>query len=184
MDPTAREEMEPLNSTGRQVLDDASSVVIKPICEWTQNDFLDLPSHPSNQLLRMYSQLLERLWTVVSSPGSLMGLLLQILVLVGDIIFVAFAANARRMETEADIRLLWISVIFWLLLLWSMFKRLILLGKERGGYFQVFVFLEKRVKIGWKKFCKMINSFWNKTVCKWLSKSQNIQVIRRRIRKM
>uniref|UniRef100_A0A5K3EHF0 Nucleos_tra2_N domain-containing protein n=1 Tax=Mesocestoides corti TaxID=53468 RepID=A0A5K3EHF0_MESCO len=89
-----------------------------------------------------------------------------IIILCADIAYVAYAVKVRRLATEADIRLLWISILFWILLVIMISKKLLILGKERRRGFQIFVhFREKLSKkfhgtskwvlISWLKFTGM-----------------------------
>lgn len=194
-DYLAVDEVEPLNSAEKEMLENIPVVVIKPICEWTENDFPDLPNHPTNrinQMLHFYAQFLFRLCSstgddsnnTISSSGSITILLLQIFVFIGDIIYVVFALKTRQLETEADIRLLWISILFWLFLLRLIFRRLTFLGESHGGCFRVFVFFENRLSMQWKKLHEKVNSLWNRTVGKCLLEAHNAHIIRKRIWKM
>ncbi|KAL5969532.1 Solute carrier family 28 member 3 [Taenia solium] len=146
----AAEEIELLNSIDKELYEDISKIFPKPTCEWTENDFPDLPSHTDNalnRLLQAYSRFLSRFSTpergvedadtVTASPsrGNTLRLLLKIGVLVGDVIFVAYAV-----------------------------KHLKVLGKERGGCFRRFVCLEDRWSKAWKASLTGVKYSWEKMI--------------------
>ncbi|VDK20025.1 unnamed protein product [Taenia asiatica] len=179
MESRGAEEIEPLNSIDKEFLNDMSKIFPKPTCEWTENDFPDLPNHADNalnRLLQAYSRFLSRFSTpergaedadaVTTSPprGSTLRLLLKIVILVGDVIFVAYAVEVRRLQSEADVTLLWISTIFWLILFCLIFKHLKVLGKERGGCFRRFVCLEDRWSKAWKASLAGVKYSWEKMI--------------------
>ncbi|VDM30643.1 unnamed protein product [Hydatigera taeniaeformis] len=110
-----------MKTIDKNLFDDISKILPKPVCEWTENDFPDLPNQTDNALnrvLQAYSRFLSRFSTSEKSvengnglstsktQKSTFGLLLKIGILVGDIIFVAYAVEVRRLQTEADITLL------------------------------------------------------------------------------
>ncbi|CDI97346.1 solute carrier family 28 [Echinococcus multilocularis] len=193
------EEIEPLNSIEKQLYDNIADILPKPTCEWTENDFPDLPNHPDNVLtglLQAYSRFLHRFdtsgrcvegedaSTTALSLRSILELLLKIGILVGDIIFVAYAVKVRRLEAEADITLLWMSTIFWLILLWLIFKHLKVLGKECGSCFHFFVCMADRWSHAWKASYKGVKLSWEKALGRCTSGSRNILLIRKKIMKL
>ncbi|KAL5109504.1 Solute carrier family 28 member 3 [Taenia crassiceps] len=126
----AVEEIEPLKSIDKELFNDISKILPKPTCEWTENDFPDLPNHADsalNRLLQAYSRSLSRfsaservvedtdIASISLLHGSTLGLLLKIGILVGDVIFVAYAIEVRRLQTEADVTLLSLMVVLGLI---------------------------------------------------------------------
>lgn len=198
MEPHAAEEIKPLNSIDKELFDDISKILPKPTCEWTENDFPDLPGRADNALnrfLHAYSRFLNRFITSLCgaedrdtaeaslSQGSTLGLLLKVGILVGDVAFVAYAVEVRRLQTEADVTLLWISTIFWLILLWLILKHLEVLGKERGGCFERFVCLEDRWSKVWRASCAGVKHSWEKVIVRCSPSSQNMLLFKKKIRK-
>ncbi len=118
------------------------------------------------------------------SCSGVSGIVFLILIFVGSVAFVAYALYARRLATEADIRLLWLAVLFWLLIANMVFKRLVILGMERGGRFYVFVRLQHAMGKIWKKKNILFIQPWEKLWSKCTVGPGSSRKLRKQIRKM
>nr|VZI11805.1 unnamed protein product [Spirometra erinaceieuropaei] len=90
--------------------------------------------------------------------AGLCGLIFLLLI---DIAYVAYATVCNHLATEDDIRLLWLSVIVWLVILVKVFRRLARLGRRRGGCFSPFDSCERALHKGWKAFLRLCQVPWN-----------------------
>ncbi|VDD79418.1 unnamed protein product [Mesocestoides corti] len=122
----------------------------KPFTSWSEADFLDKP----NQKIRGVNKLFQFIANVqgasfrkqpvdedvepVCCDGvfGLMGLTLLMLV---DIAYVAYATYRNNLAAEDDVRLIWLSAIFWLVILIKIGRRIVRLGKLKGGCWAAFV---------------------------------------------
>ncbi|KAL7060448.1 hypothetical protein AAHC03_09701 [Spirometra sp. Aus1] len=113
----------------------------KPMTEWTGDDFPKKKDH-----------------VCCDGIAGLCGLIFLLLI---DIAYVAYATVCNHLATEDDIRLLWLSVIVWLVILVKVFRRLARLGRRRGGCFSPFDSCERALHKGWKAFLRLCQAPWN-----------------------
>ncbi|VDN09631.1 unnamed protein product [Dibothriocephalus latus] len=90
--------------------------------------------------------------------GGIFGLLL---LLVLDVAYVAWSCYCKKLATEDDIRLLWLSVIVWIVILCKVFRRLARIGKQRGGCCSAFYSCRKALHRGWHGFLNLCKKPWD-----------------------
>ncbi len=82
------------------------------------------------------------------------------LLLVADVAYVAYCIVCNKLETEDDVRLVWLSAIVWFVILVKILRRLIRLGKLRGGCFSPFASLGEGLSRCWNGFKRGVHKPW------------------------
>ncbi|KAM7535169.1 hypothetical protein Aperf_G00000101624 [Anoplocephala perfoliata] len=88
------------------------------------------------------------------------GLYGLIFLLVIDVIYVAWCCAYKKLETEDDIRLLWLSIIVWIVIFCKIARRLSRLGRLHGGCFTLFGDWGDAIDWGWDNTKESIQDAW------------------------
>ena len=139
--------------------------------QWVGDDFPNKrPKRPMgiNAVLQWYSNgrkflFKKRPITEDVEPvccDGISGLCGLIFLLLADVAFVAWSIVCRKLETEDDIRLLWLSILVWIVVLIKIIRRLIRLGRLRGGCFSPFATFGDWCSRTWKSFKDAVHRGW------------------------
>uniref|UniRef100_A0A0X3NJU0 Solute carrier family 28 member 3 n=1 Tax=Schistocephalus solidus TaxID=70667 RepID=A0A0X3NJU0_SCHSO len=90
--------------------------------------------------------------------AGICGLIFLLLI---DVAYVAYATYCNHLATEDDIRLVWLSVLVWVVILCKVYRRLARLGRRRGGCFTPFDSCRTALQRGWKGFLHLCKAPWN-----------------------
>lgn len=117
---------------------------------WVEEDFPEKPNNKSrglNRGLQVYADARSTLFK--KSPiiegvepiccDGFCGIVGLLLVLLIDVAYVAYCSYCNKLATEDDVRLIWLSVLVWLVILVKLARRLVRLGRLKKGYWTVCV---------------------------------------------
>ncbi len=144
--------------------------------QWIEKDFKDKKNvkvRGFNVVLEAYANVRDKLMnsrTVYEDEDGeplatvccdgISGLFGLFFLLCADVAYVAYATYCNKLATEDDIRLVWLSAIVWFVILVKIFRRLVRLGKLRGGCFSPFVAIGDGVSSLAHIIWKVIKSPW------------------------
>ncbi|VDO01401.1 unnamed protein product [Rodentolepis nana] len=89
--------------------------------------------------------------------SGLCGLILLLLIDVG---YVAWCCYCNKLKEEDDIRLLWLSVLVWIVVIIKIIRRLIRLGRLRGGCWSPFGSCGDGIRSGYESFKEKVRDGW------------------------
>ncbi|KAM3172474.1 hypothetical protein ACTXT7_014456 [Hymenolepis weldensis] len=143
----------------------------KPMAEWVGSDFPNGPRKKPkgiNVALAYYGKGRKAIFkkkSVVEDVepkccDGISGLCGLIFLLLIDVAYVAWCCHCNKLKEEDDIRLLWLSVLVWFVIIIKIIRRLIRLGRLRGGCWSPFGSCGDAIRSGWEKFKEKVHDAW------------------------
>lgn len=139
--------------------------------EWVGDDFPNKRRKPPrgiNLVLQWYSN--GRKFIFTKKPLSedvepvccdgISGLCGLIFLLLIDVAYVTWCIICSKLETEDDIRLVWLSILVWIVIIFKIIRRLIRLGRLRGGCFAPFATFGDWISRIWHNFKNSVKGGW------------------------
>nr|CDS33868.1 solute carrier family,broadly selective sodium nucleoside [Hymenolepis microstoma] len=165
LDFTAKSELAlPSESSSESSSNYEDQGTIKQFELWDQNDFPDKPQERIcglNMILQKYASAREAIFESRVEEGVLASLCLLLLLLL-DVAFVAFICVTRKLQDPENVTLLWLSAIFWLVILFKLARRLARLGEQRSGCCRMFSKVAKLCSKIWRGSKRGLKAPWRR----------------------
>ncbi|VDO05328.1 unnamed protein product [Rodentolepis nana] len=162
---TAKSELTfPSESSSLSSSDYKDQNTIKRFELWDQDDFPDKPQERTcgpNLIFQKYASARN----AISKPRveeGVLGPLCLFLLLLLDVAFVAFVCATRKFQDPENVTLLWISAIFWFVILFKLARSLARLGHQRGGCCRMFSWVANLCSMIWRGTKRILKAPWRR----------------------
>nr|CDS33869.1 concentrative Na nucleoside cotransporter [Hymenolepis microstoma] len=151
--------------------DESEDPPSKSMREWVGSDFPNLPRKKPkglNVVFDYYSRGRKVIFKRTPVPedvepkccDGISGLCGLIFLLLIDVAYVAWCCYCNKLKEEDDIRLLWLSALVWFVVIIKIIRRLIRLGRLRGGCWSPFESCGDAISSGKDKFKEKVHDLW------------------------
>uniref|UniRef100_A0A5K3EGQ7 Solute carrier family 28 member 3 n=1 Tax=Mesocestoides corti TaxID=53468 RepID=A0A5K3EGQ7_MESCO len=165
------------NSSTDDTYDEPENATDKPIETWEGKDFPDKKFQKPrglNRLLQLYANARKTIFkkrpvtedvepVCCDGVAGLVGLTFLLLV---DAAYVGYCIYCNKLAIEDDVRLVWLSVIVWIVILFKLARRLSRLGRLKGGCFSPFAAMGDGLTNCWTSIKngihKLSQSIWDR----------------------
>ncbi|VUZ38941.1 unnamed protein product [Hymenolepis diminuta] len=157
--------------TSTESTDEGEEPPDKPMNEWVGSDFPNRPRKKPkgiNVVFAYYGKGRKAIFKKKSvmedvEPkccDGISGLCGLIFLLLIDVAYVAWCCYSNKLKEEDDIRLLWLSALVWFVIIIKIIRRLIRLGRLRGGCWSPFGSCGDAISSGWERFKEKVHDAW------------------------
>lgn len=159
------------SSTHTESSDESEDPPSKSMREWVGSDFPDLPRKKPKGLNLVFDYYARGRRAIFKKKSvtedvdpkccdGISGLCGLILLLLIDVAYVAWCCYCNKLKEEDDIRLLWLSAVVWFVIIIKIIRRLIRLGRLRGGCWSPFESCGDAISRGREKCKEKVHDSW------------------------